>query len=131
MLYSLIFTDTERNSHAKHLVLGTWEIFQSLQLRITSISGLKYLGSKDVTNALVLVLSSQVYWISKKYVESQIWLEHSNWFTNWVHQSNIFLLSYRVKVGSISFSSIRNYSLFIVVMCIIFQHINTSLDSLL
>ena len=59
-LYSLVFTDTERCSPAKHLVLGIWEIFWSLQLRIHSISGLKYLGSKDDTNALVLF--SQVYW---------------------------------------------------------------------
>ena len=60
MLHSLVFTDTERSSPAKHLVLGTWEIFWSLQLRIHSISGLKHLGSKDDTNALVLF--SQVYW---------------------------------------------------------------------
>ena len=57
----LLFSQIQKkSSHARHLVLGTWEIFQSLQLRITGISGLKYLGSKYDTNALVL--STQAYW---------------------------------------------------------------------
>ena len=59
ILYSLVFTDTERSSYTKHLVLRAWEIFWSLQLTILGILGLEYLGSKDYTNALVLF--SQVY----------------------------------------------------------------------